>query len=295
MIPVASAPSDLSRRIRRLELATRRLVDARFAGEYRSIFKGHGMEFAEVREYLPGDEVRTIDWNVSARMGRPFVRQYVEERELTILLVLDVSGSAYFGSVRGFKNDLMMEFASALALIAVKHNDRIGALAASDRIELAYAPRKGRRHALRVVRGLLSLTPEGKATDLATALNRAARVLTQRAIVFVCSDFQQVECGNALARLARRHDVIAVTLDDPAEHALPDVGVVRLVDPESSEVVVVDTGDVHVRQWYAAAAGREGARVAQMLARSGVEQLALSTAEPFERPLIRFFRQRKRG
>lgn len=295
MTTIASAPSDLSRRIRRLELATRRLVDARFAGEYRSIFKGQGMEFAEVREYVPGDEVRAIDWNVTARMGRPFVRQFVEERELTVFLVVDVSGSAAFGSVRAFKRDQLLEMASALTFTAVRHNDRVGVLAVSDRVELARAPRKGRRHALRVVRELLTLEPVGRGTDLPAALDRAARLLTQRAVVFVCSDFQQAACGDALARLARRHDVIAVTSEDPAERHLPDVGVVHLSDPETDEVVVVDTGDPRVRQWYADAVERERTRVTAMLARSGVQRIALTTADSYEKPLVAFFRQRTRA
>ncbi|MCC6242246.1 MAG: DUF58 domain-containing protein, partial [Gemmatimonadaceae bacterium] len=185
----SAVPADVLRQVRRIEVRTRRLVDSRFAGEYRSLFKGQGMEFAEVREYQDGDEVRSIDWNVSARMGRPFVKRYVEERELTIMLALDVSGSSRFGTRARFKHDLAIELAGVLALTAVRNNDRVGVLLFSDVVEHALPARKGRKHALRVIRDLLSVTPQSRGTSFAVAVDRMMRLLPHRSVVFLCSDF----------------------------------------------------------------------------------------------------------
>ncbi len=290
----ATVPADVLRQVRRLELRTRRLVDSRFAGDYRSLFKGQGMEFAEVREYQPGDEVRTIDWNVSARMGRPFVKRYVEERELTVMLALDLSGSSQFGSVARSKRELVSELAAVLALAAVRNNDRIGLLCFSDRVEHAVPPRKGRRHALRLVRDLLSVEPVGTGTAFAPALERLGRLLPHRSVVFVCSDFLGPDLERPLSHLAQRHDVIAVTVEDPAEQRLPDVGVARLTDPESGEVVEVDTSDPEVRAWFAAQVEAEGRARQSLFARLGIDEVVVRTDSGYVEPLLRFFQARAR-
>lgn len=289
-----TVPADVLRQVRRLELRTRRLVDSRFAGDYRSLFKGQGMEFAEVREYQPGDEVRTIDWNVSARMGRPFVKRYVEERELTVMLALDVSGSAAFGTESRAKSELMTELSAVLALAAVRNNDRIGLLCFTDRVEHAVPPRKGRRHALRLVRDLLSIQPTGTRTAFAPALERLGRLLPHRSVVFVCSDFLGPDLDRPLSLLAQRHDVIAVTIEDPAERQLPDVGVARLVDPESGEVVEVDTSDATVREWFAAQVEAEQRARQSLFARLGIDEVLVRTDTGYVEPLLSFFQARAR-
>ncbi len=289
-----AVPADVLRQVRRLELRTRRLVDSQFAGDYRSLFKGQGMEFAEVREYQPGDEVRTIDWNVSARMGRPFVKRYIEERELTIMLALDVSGSSQFGTGARFKGELAAELAAVLALAAVRNNDRIGLLCFSDRVEHAVPPRKGRRHALRLLRDLLTITPVGRRTEFASALERLGRLLPHRSVVFVCSDFVGENLERPLSLLAQRHDVIALTVEDPAEQELPDIGVARLVDPESGEVLDVDTSDPVVREWFAGQIQTEQATRQKLFGRLGIDEVLVRTDTGYVEPLLSFFRARAR-
>jgi uncharacterized protein (DUF58 family) len=292
--PGTVAPAAVLRQVRRLEFRTRRLVDARFAGEYRSLFKGQGMEFAEVREYQPGDEVRTIDWNVSARMGRPFVKRYVEERELTVMLVLDLSGSARFGTLPRFKHDLATEMAAVLALAAVRNNDRVGLLLFTDRVEHALPARKGRKHALRLVRDLIVAEPAGRGTDVGVAVDRLMRLLSHRAVVFLCSDFAADGLEQPLARLAQRHDVIAVTLLDPAERDLPDVGPARLEDPETGRQVVVDTSDPSVRATFAARVADADARRQRLFARLGLDEILVRTDAGYTDALLAFFRARAR-
>ncbi len=287
-------PSDVLRQVRRLELRTRRLVDSQFSGDYRSLFKGQGMEFAEVREYQPGDEVRTIDWNVSARMGRPFVKRYVEERELTVMLALDVSGSSQFGTGARFKSEVAAELVAVLALAAVRNNDRVGLLCFSDRVEHAVPPRKGRRHALRVLRDLLAIQPVGRRTDYAMALERLGRLLPHRSVVFVCSDFVGDTLEGPLTRLAQRHDVIALTIEDPAELELPDIGAARLIDPESGDVVDVDTSDPAVRAWFAEQIAREQQTRQKLFGRLGIDEVLVRTDTGYVEPLLEFFRARAR-
>ncbi len=293
--PALAAPgAELLRQVRRLELRTRRLVDSRFAGEYHSVFKGQGMEFAEVREYQPGDEVRSIDWNVTARMRRPFVKRYVEERELTVLLVVDVSGSARFGTGAQDKRTIAAELAAALGLAAVRNNDRVGLLCFGDRVAHVVRPRKGRRHALRVVRDVLAWPATDGGTDLAGALDHAGRLLGHRSVVFVLSDFVAPAYEPALRRLARRHDVVAISLDDPGERALPDLGLVRLADPESGAHIEVDSGAAAVRASYAARHEAERVERARAFARAGVDEVRVPLERPWADPLVRFFRARQR-
>lgn len=290
--PVRISP-EILKQVKRVELRTRRLVDALFAGEYRSVFKGQGMEFAEVREYSSGDEVRTIDWNVTARMNRPFVKRYIEERELTIVLALDISGSERFGTVSRFKSDMMTEFAAIIAMAAIRNNDRVGLIFFTDRVEHVVPPRKGKRHVLRIVRDLLAFIPAGTHTNLAPALEYMQRTLRQHTIVFLVSDFQADGYEHALKVLGRKHDIVAVTLNDPAEQNLPSVGLARMRDPETGEFLEVDTSDRRVRAAYAEHIGAELAARRRVLRRSGVDEIELTTDGSVIEPLLKFFRARE--
>ena len=290
----AAVPADVLRLVRRLELRTRGLVNARYVGEYQSVFKGHGMEFAEVREYQPGDEVRSIDWNVTARMRRPFVKRYVEERELTVLLVVDCSGSASVGTGARFKRDVSAEVAATFALLAVRSNDRVGAVLFTDGVNLAIPPRKGRRHALRVLREVLVQPSGGHTTDLAGALTYARRAMRHRAVVFVLSDFVAPSFATELRLLASRHDVVAVTFEDPGERVLPDVGVARFVDPETGESIEVDTSDDHVRQHFVTAVAAERDERRRLFRSLAVDEIVVRTDQDVGRPLVAFFRARER-
>ena len=288
-----AVPPEVLRQVRRIEVRTRGPVNSLWAGEYRSVFKGQGMEFAEVREYLPGDDVRAIDWNVTARMRRPFVRRYEESRELTVQLLVDLSGSERFGTRGRFKSELAVELAAVLALAAVRNNDRVGLTLFSDRIEHEVPPRKGRRHALRLLRDLLTPRTEGRGTDLAGAVDHVARLLKQKAVVFIVSDFAAPDVERALKRLAMRHDVIAVTVSDPGEDALPDVGLARFVDPETGDEVEVDTSDPRVRAAFAENVAAEDEARARALRRAGVDEIAVRTDRGYVQPLLGFFKARE--
>src|SRR5256885_2647560 len=217
--PTRGVPPEILRQVKLIELRTRGLVNSLFTGEYRSVFKGQGMEFAEVREYQAGDEVRSIDWNVTARMGRPFVKRYIEERELTVMLAVDLSGSERFGTRGRFKSELASELAAVLAMSAIRNNDRVGALLFTDRIEHVVPPRKGRRHVLRIIRDLLAFEPVGRGTDIVSAIDYVAKMLNQKAIVFIVSDFLEADIAHPLKLLAQRHDVVAVHLRKTNEGA----------------------------------------------------------------------------
>jgi uncharacterized protein (DUF58 family) len=279
------------RKIRRIQIRTRTILESGVVGAYHAVFKGRGMEFAEVREYTPGDDVRTIDWNVTARLGAPYVKKFVEERDLTLLLLVDLSGSQRFGSDYLLKRDYAAELAAVLAFSAVANHDRVGAVLFSDRVELYIAPGRGRDHALRIVRDLLALEPAGRGTDLAHALRFARRVMKRRGIVAVISDFQADGYERPLGILRRRHDVIALQLWDPREVELPSAGLVALLDPESGERVVVDASDPEVRRRLRPAT-LENAR--ETFRRTGVDAVAFSTAQTYERTLAAFFKKRER-
>jgi uncharacterized protein (DUF58 family) len=278
-------------RIRRIQIRTRVILESGIGGDYNAVFKGRGMEFAEVREYQPGDEVRTIDWNVTARMGAPYVKKFVEERDLTLLVLVDVSGSQSFGSQFLVKRDYAAELAAVLAFSAVANHDRVGAVLFTDRIEGYVPPARGRDHALRIVRDLLAREPEGTGTDLAGALRFASRVMKRRGIVAVISDFQAAGYERALGVLRRRHDVIALHLVDPREADVPAAGLVALLDPETGERTVVDTSDPRVRARLVASTA---AAARQAFKRARVDALTLSTAESYEKPLTAFFEARER-
>jgi uncharacterized protein (DUF58 family) len=279
--------------VKRIELRTRGLVNSRFTGEYHSVFKGMGMEFAEVREYQPGDEVRTIDWNVSARMRRLFVKRFVEERELTVLLIVDCSGSSRGGAGDRDKQGVAAELAAVLALTATRNNDRVGLLLHSDQVEHVVPPRKGRRHALRLVRDVLAWPSGARGTDLGASFDYAARLLGHRSIVFVVSDFVSPDLEKPLRRLAQRHDVVAIVLDDPSERTLPDAGVARLVDAETGRLVEVDTSDATVRARYASMVRAEQAARQGLLRRLAVDEVIVPLEQGYTQPLLRFFRSRE--
>ena len=280
--------------VRKIQIRTSHLVTDIFAGQYQSVFKGRGMEFAEVRLYQPGDEVRTIDWNVTARTGVPHVKRYAEERELTVMLLVDASASTKFASVRQLKSALAAELGALFAFSAITNNDKVGLVMFSDRIELAVPPRKGTRHVLRVIREVLSLQPQGRGTDLAAALEHLQMVSKRRSVVFVLSDFLDASAERALRVAARRHDVIAVVLDDPRERELPDVGLVELEEAETGERYVVDTSDARLRKAYAETAATARLARDRWLHAANVDKVVITTDRPYAEPLFKFFRMRER-
>ena len=284
---------DVLRQVKQIELRTRGLVTSLFAGEYRSVFRGQGMEFAEVRAYQPGDDFRAIDWNVSARLAHPYVKTFTEERELTVMLIVDQSGSTRFGEPRT-KAALGVEIGAVLALAAAYHNDRVGALLFADEVERVVPPRKGRRHALRVIRDLVAFEPAGRRTNLAASLTYATELLHHRSIVAVISDFLAPDWTRPLRRLAARHEVIAVTVDDPRERALPDAGWIELADAESGGRVLVDTGSRAVRERVASLAARRLEERSRLLRGAGVDELPLATDRDYALPLRRAFARRAR-
>lgn len=285
---------DVLSEVRRLEIRSRRLVQDVLAGEYSSVFKGRGVEFADVRPYLPGDDVRTIDWRVTARTGAPYVRRYVEERELTVLFLVDHSASDDFGTRRRTKAELATEVSAVLALAAVRNNDRVGAILFSDHVERYIAPAKGKRHVLRVIREMLSFRPTGTGTALGTALEFAARVLHRRAVLFIFSDWLAGDYERTLEMVARRHDTIGVHLLDPRDDELPDVGLVALRDPERDDWRWVDSGSAVVREHYRRRALAHQASVARALRVAGVDLIRLRTGEGYVGPLLAFFHRRER-
>lgn len=283
--------SEVLRQVKGIELRTRTLVNTLFTGGYRSVFRGQGIEFAEVRAYQHGDDFRAIDWNVSARMGHPFVKTFMEERELTLLLVVDQSGSQQFGRPQT-KAGLAVEVAAVLALAAARHNDRVGALLFADRVESVVPPAKGRPHALRIIRDLVAFQPRGRGTNLSEALRYSARMLRHRAIVVVLSDFRAETWDDPLAQLAARHEVVAVTVDDPRELAFPDAGWVDLEDAENGQRALLNTSHRATRDRVRIAAERLLQERTRRLAQAGVDRVALRTDVPYAVPLRRAFAER---
>ena len=288
-----AVPPEVLRQVKLLEIRTRGLVNSLFTGEYHSVFKGQGMEFAEVREYQPGDEVRTIDWNVTARMGHPYVKRYIEERELTVMLAIDLSGSERFGTQSRFKSELASELSAVLAMSAIRNNDRVWALLFTDRPEHVIPPGKGRRHALRVVRDVLAFEPEGRKTDIAAAADYLAKMLSHHAIIFLISDFIAPDIERPLKLLAQRHDVVAVTMEDPREISLPNIGLARFVDPETGTTVTVDTSDEGVRKSFEEMAGGERAERRRLFRRLAIDEIVIRTDTSYIEPLLKFFRARE--
>ncbi|MGO9245751.1 MAG: DUF58 domain-containing protein [Verrucomicrobiia bacterium] len=297
--PAASRllPADVLKKVRQIEIRTNREVTDVLGGQYHSVFKGRGMEFEEVREYLPGDEVRSIDWNVTARFGHPFIKKFREERELTVMLVVDVSASGQFGSVRQTKNELAAELAAVLAFSAIRNNDKVGLIMFTDQIEKFVPPKKGRRHVLRVVREILAFQPQGRGTDLQLALDYHNRVQPRRAVTFVVSDFQVTDEESVRKKLrvaSKRHDVIALSLRDPREEELPAVGLLELRDAETGERALVDTFDRKVREEFAAKAQLRLEALRRLLRSASVDQVEIRSDADYVLPLIQFFSMRER-
>jgi uncharacterized protein (DUF58 family) len=282
---------EVLRQVKGIELRTRSLVNSLFTGEYRSVFRGQGIEFAEVRAYQQGDDFRSIDWNVSARMGHPFVKTYHEEREITLLLVVDQSGSCHFGRPHT-KAGLAVEVAAVLALAAARHNDRVGALMFADRVEYVVRPAKGPLHALRVIRDLIAFTPRGRGTNLGEALTFAAKLLRHHSIVVVLSDFRAEGWEDPLARLRARHDVVAITVDDPREFSFPDAGWVHLEDAETGRQMLLGTSHRATRDRIRMAAERLLQERTRKLVQAGVDRVALRTDVPYAVTLRRAFAER---
>jgi uncharacterized protein (DUF58 family) len=287
-------PREILEKVRRIEIQTRIVVDELFAGEYHAVFKGRGMEFAEVREYLPGDDVRAIDWNVTARVGHPFVKVYDEERELTVVLLVDASASGAFGSHQRMKGEVGVEISALLAFSAIKNNDRVGLLIFTDEVELFIPPRKGRKHVLRVIRELLYFRPRGTGTSIAGALEYLERVLHRRSVVFLLSDLLDADYSRPLRVLGKRHDLTAITLSDRCETELPDVGFIELQDAESGRQLLVDTGDAALRAQFARRQGQAAQERSSALRRLGVDEIRIDATTSYIEPLVQFFRTRAR-
>src|SRR5438067_5295814 len=287
-------PSDILKKIRHLELRTRGLVEAAFAGQYRSVFKGRGMNFEEVREYQPGDEVRTIDWNVTARMGDPFVKKFTEERELTVMLIVDVSASGNFGSVNLSKRELAAEVASVLAFSAIRNNDKVGLILFSDDVELFIPPKKGRSHTLRLIREILFFEPQGGGTQPALALDYLTGVVTRRAVVFLISDFLAPDFSRELSVTSRRHDLIAIPVVDPREEELPDVGIVTLEDAETGEQIEINTSRNATRAAYLHLVNKRRNELLKSLRGKRIDTIPVRTDADYLPALRNFFRTRER-
>lgn len=282
--------AELLRRVRRIEIKTRALTDNIFAGEYHSAFKGHGMSFSEVREYQPGDDVRDIDWNVTARMNRPYIKVFEEERELTLMLLVDLSASQGFGTRGRTQRELAAEVAATLAFSAMQNNDKVGVVFFTDRVEKFIPPQKGRRHILYIIRELLNFEPEGKRTDVAAAMEYLMRVMTKRCIAFVLSDFlDTADFSRPLSVAARKHDLVALRLYDRFMEDMPDVGLLRVRDPETGHTCFVDTSSRAVRQHQRRWADNRGRLLAQLFRRNGVDYADIPTDGDYARKLINLF------
>jgi len=287
-------PKELAKKVRYIEIHTRKAVNDVLAGEYHSVFKGRGVEFEEVREYQPGDEVRSIDWNVTARMGKPFVKRYREERELTIMFVVDLSASGAFGSVHMTKNEVATELCALLAFSAVKNNDKAGLIVFTDTVELFIPPGKGVTHVLRLIRELLAFTPRQTRTNIALALDFFGRVQTKRCVAFLVSDFQGEDYDKPMRILGKKHDLVAVSVGDPREVRMPNVGLVELEDAETGDLVLLDTGNRTARTSFETLGYERAERLRAQLASMDIDQIEVGTDKEYVRDLMAFFRRRER-
>ncbi len=286
--------AELIKKIRQIQIYTSHMVNANFAGQYESVFKGRGMQFEEVREYTPGDDVRTIDWNVTARAGKPYVKRFVEEREMTVMLVVDLSASGEFGTVNRLKNELAAEFCAVLAFAAVRNNDKVGLIIFTDEIELFIPPKKGSSHVLRLIRELLYFKMPQKKTDIPLALDYLGRVIRKKATVFLVSDFITTDFTRQLSLINRRHDVVAVAVQDPVEIEMPAVGLVEFVDAETGEVMVVDTSSGRFRRQFGSRSKGRADQLAETLRSISVDCINIRTDKPYINDLIKFFHMRHR-
>lgn len=287
-------PRELLKSIRRIQIRTTRLVEDLFAGEYHSVFKGRGIEFHQVREYQPGDEIRSIDWNVTARLGRPFVKEFVEERELTVMLVVDMSASGRFGSFQRLKNELAAELCALLSFSAIRNNDKVGLILFTEAVERFIPPKKGKRHVLRVIRELLSFKPKKSGTQIAGALQFLSTVTKRRTVAFLVTDFLGEGYERALELANRRHDLIAVVLTDRREKSLPNLGWLELADAESGEILMVDTHRSAVRRHFERLTEKAAEKRERFFRSIDLDAIRIETDKPYLEPLIRFFRMRER-
>jgi len=287
-------PREILSRVRQIEIRTQKVLNAVLAGEYKSVFKGRGMEFSEVRTYVDGDDVRTIDWNVTARMGEPYVKKHVEERELTVMLVVDASASGSFGSVNKFKDEIAVELCALLAFSAIRNNDRVGMIIFTSGVEKFIPPKKGKNHVLRVIRELLYFKPQKKGTDIGEAIAFLNRVQTKKAVVFVVSDFAARNFEAPLRVASRRHDVIAITLSDPREQAMVDIGLAEIEDPETGETLLVDSSSAEFRAAFARETVRVRGTLQSFFRGAGIDEIPITTDHDYVDPLVRFFRRRER-
>jgi uncharacterized protein (DUF58 family) len=286
--------ADILKKVQRIQIVANRTVNDLFAGQYKSVFRGRGMEFDEVREYQPGDDIRTIDWNVTARTGHPFIKRFVEERELTVLFVVDVSASGLFGSRERSKMELVVEVAALLMFSALKNNDKVGLLTFCDDVLDFFPPRKGKSNVLHLIRELVAARPVTRATNLAAPLQFISRVQRRRAVVFFISDFLGPLSQRSLAVCGRRHDLVAITVEDPREAVLPNIGFISLIDPETGEIVELDTRQRRVRELFNARSSRRRSGLAEQLMKVGIDQLDVHTDEDYLMGLKRFFRMREK-
>ncbi|NOZ03237.1 MAG: DUF58 domain-containing protein [FCB group bacterium] len=287
-------PSEIFKKVRRLEIRTRGLVNDLFGGEYHSVFKGRGMTFSEVREYQPGDDVRLIDWNVTARSGAPFVKVFEEERELTVFLMIDVSRSGHFGTIDKFKTEIGIEIAAVLGFSAIKNNDKVGVILFSDTVEQYIAPKKGRSHVLRVIRELLFHQPQGRGTSIQTALDFLLKVAKRRSVVFLISDYIDEGFLTTLRVVNRKHDLIGLQIYDPAEIDIPDIGLVKVHDPETEQEFWIDTGVSQERMDYSQAVKKRFERLKKECDKIKFDLIQISTGEDYINPLMSYFKQRER-
>ncbi len=289
------ASQEITRKIRRLELHTKRLVESSFAGQYHSVFKGQGMNFEEVRPYAPGDEIRSIDWNVSARTGDLHIKKFTEEREVTVMILLDVSASGNFGSIHESKREIAAEVAAVLAFSAIHNNDKVGLLLFSDQIELFIPPKKGRLHHLRLIREMFYFQPKSRKTNIHSALEYLNKVMHRRAIVFLISDFlDEHDFSRPLNVTSKRHDVIALPIIDPVEEALPNVGVMTLEDPETGMQVEIDTGSSKLREAYRVETRRRASELMHLCGARRIDMVPLRTEKDYLPMLRSFFSSRER-
>ena len=288
-------PREMLKKVRQIHIRTKHLVSDVFAGEYHSVFKGQGMEFQEVREYVPGDEIRSIDWNVTARMGHPFVKVFTEERELTVMLVVDISGSNVFGSSAQLKKDLAAEIAAVLAFSAIQNNDRVGLILFTDDVETYIPPKKGLAHVLRVIREVLYFKPKNKGTRIIPALDFLNHVTTRRSVTFLISDFMADEqLKRSLSITSKKHDLISVVIGDKRKQALPAAGIVDWVDAETGRRLLVDTSDPAVRRVFAEQQMQRRENLRELFRSCGVDCIEANAGEPYDKELIKFFRLRER-
>jgi uncharacterized protein (DUF58 family) len=286
--------SDILKKVQRIQIVANRTVNDLMAGQYKSVFRGRGMEFDEVREYQPGDDIRTIDWNVTARTGTPFIKRFCEERELTVLLLVDVSASGVFGSGKQSKMDLTVEVAAMLMFSALKNNDKVGLITFCDKVIDYFPPRKGKSNLLKLIRHLISVQPAPRDTNLAVALDYLNRVQKRRAVVFLMSDFLAPSARHTMTVANRRHDLIAVTVTDPREQSLADVGFITLKDAETGEIVELDTRQPQVRAMFESHSSHRFEALTETLKKAGVDQLAIQTDEDYQKSFRRFFHMRER-